>query len=252
MMDFTIKTLTGLYKNLVKNNYEVTTLCSFLKRPGPGKICVLRHDVDRQINTALKLAELESKMNIKASYYFRYPATFREDVIRRIHKLGHETGYHYEVLAKTNGNYKKAFELFKKELTEFRKIVSICTISAHGSPFSKWDNKKIWETYKFTDLGITGEAYLSVNFNEVFYLTDTGRAWNRSEANIRDKVDTKFNLKFRNTKDVIAALDGGKMPDNIILNVHPNRWKDNFSGWCAELAMQNFKNIGKRFLHPGK
>ena len=252
MMDFTIKTLIKLYKNLLKNNYKITTLCNFLKQPNFGKVCILRHDVDRQINSALRLAELEKKMNLSASYYFRYPATFRGDIIKKIHDLGHEVGYHYEVLTKTNGDCEKAFELFKNEFKEFQKIVSVCTICAHGSPFSKWDNKKIWGSYNFTDLGITGEAYLSVNFDEIFYLTDTGRGWNRNESNIRDKVDSKFNFKFRNTDDIINALENEKLPDRIILNIHPNRWNDNLIGWCAELITQNLKNIGKRFLSSSK
>jgi len=83
-------------------------------------------------------------------------------------------------------------------------------------------------------------------------LTDTGRGWNRNESNIRDKVDSKFNFKFRNTDDIINALENEKLPDRIILNIHPNRWNDNLIGWCAELITQNLKNIGKRFLSSSK
>ena len=38
----------------------------------------------------------------------------------KIHDLGHEIGYHYEVLSKANGDYEKAMKLFEQELSEFR------------------------------------------------------------------------------------------------------------------------------------
>ena len=39
------------------------------------------------------------------------------------------------------------------------------------------------------DFGIIAEPYFDVDFDEVFYLTDTGRSWNNSNASIRDKVE---------------------------------------------------------------
>ncbi len=70
----------------------------------------------------------------------------------------------------------------------FRKIVPVKTICMHGSPLSKYDNKELWEKYDYRDYGIIGEPYFDINFNEVFYLSDTGRSWNNSDANVRDKV----------------------------------------------------------------
>jgi len=45
--------------------------------------------------------------------------------------LGHEIGYHYEVLSKANGDYETAVELFEQELSEFRKITDVKTICMH-------------------------------------------------------------------------------------------------------------------------
>lgn len=44
----------------------------------------------------------------------------------------------------------------------------------HGNPLSPRDNRELWKKYKFKDFGIIGEAYLSIDFNEVSYFTDTG------------------------------------------------------------------------------
>lgn len=245
MRDFTIKILVELYNSLQKNNYEITNLCEFLKRDKCRKVCILRHDIDRGINEALTLARIENKLGISASYYFRYPKTFRKIIIKEIKDLGHEVGYHYEVLAKAKGNYEKAIELFKKELGEFNKIFPIRTICAHGSPLSKWNNRKLWDKYNFNDFGIIDEAYLSVNFNEVMYLSDTGRTWDKDKGNIKDKVNTKFNYRFNNTYEIIAAIKETNLPDKIMLNIHPNRWHDDLIRWSAELIGQNIKNFVK-------
>jgi len=45
----------------------------------------------------------------------------------------------------------------------------------HGSPLSKYDNRKIWEKYDYRDYGIIAEPYFDIDFNEVFYMTDKGR-----------------------------------------------------------------------------
>ena len=165
MRDFTLKYLKKLYESLLRNNYTITNVADFLQNKYSKKVCLLRHDVDRGLQSALKLARIEKELNISASYYFRYPQTFNKNVIKEIYSLNHETGYHYEVLAKTKGDYEKAITLFKKELAEFRKTTAIKTICAHGSPLSKWDNRKIWDKYNFTEFGIIGEAYSSINFN---------------------------------------------------------------------------------------
>ncbi|MDP2923538.1 MAG: hypothetical protein Q8O30_07480 [Candidatus Omnitrophota bacterium] len=248
MQDFTLKILTELYNKLRKNNYEIITLCDFLKKDKSNKVCILRHDVDRWIKNAVALANTEYTLGISASYYFRYQKTFDKNIINKIKSFGHEIGYHYEVLAKVKGNYEKAIELFKGELAEFNKISPVNTICAHGSPFSKWDNRKLWNKYNFIDFGIIGEAYLSIDFNEVLYLSDTGRSWKHGVGNIRDRVKTELNYVFSDTHELILAITENTLPDKIMLNIHPNRWNDNLFLWVTELVGQNIKNLLKRTI----
>jgi len=133
-------------------------------------------------------------------------------------------------------------------LRKFRQFYPVKTICMHGSPLSKYDNKKIWEKYDYRDYGIIAEPYFDIDFNEVFYLTDTGRSWNNSNASIRDKVDSKFNIKIKNTHDLIEKIQNNELPDKIMINVHPQRWNDEFVPWVSELVRQNVKNVIKRIL----
>jgi hypothetical protein len=78
---------------------------------------------------------------------------------------------------------------FRENLAKLRELVPVKTICMHGSPMSRWDSRLLWKYYDYHDFGIIGEPYFDVNFNEVLYLTDTGRRWDGDSYNIRDKVE---------------------------------------------------------------
>ena len=81
-----------------------------------------------------------------------------------------------------------AIESFKGNLEKLRQIVPVKTICMHGSPISRWDSRLLWKYYDYHAFGIEGEPYFDVDFNEVLYLTDTGRRWDGDVFNIRDKA----------------------------------------------------------------
>jgi len=45
----------------------------------------------------------------------------------------------------------------------------------HGIPLSKFDNRLLWAKYDYRDFGIIAEPYFDIDFDEVLYLTDTGK-----------------------------------------------------------------------------
>ena len=69
-----------------------------------------------------------------------------------------------------------------------RAIVPVKTICMHGSPLSRVSNLDLWKRYDYRELGIIGEPYLDIDFDDVFYLTDTGRRWDGGSVSVRDKV----------------------------------------------------------------
>jgi hypothetical protein len=117
----------------------------------------------------------------------------------------------------------------------------------HGSPTSKIDNRNIWKTYNYRDFGIIGEPYFDVDFNKVFYLTDTGRCWNGEKYSVRDKVQSAFTQKFSTTTQIIDAAKANSLPDKIMITTHPQRWTDNPLQWSWEYIFQNMKN-GIKYL----
>jgi hypothetical protein len=191
------------------------------------------------------MAELEHSLGIQSTYYFRYPYTFNKEVIRKIYRLGHEVGYHYEVLSKTHGDYQKAISLFNQELQEFRKICKIHTIAMHGSPLSKFDNRDLWKNFRYKDFGIVGEAYFSLT--GMTYFSDTGRNW-AGHHNMRDYLDqSDASQECSSTDELIHALQANPYPQ-VYLSIHPERWSNSTLAWIMQYSTDLILNSGKKMI----
>ena len=247
-LDFTLAKYKKLCLALIEN-YKPVTVYDYLTGTLNNGFVIMRHDVDRKPNNALKMAELEYELGIRATYYFRYPYTFRQEIIRKINRMGHEIGYHYEVLSKAKGDYEKAIELFEQELKEFRKIIDVKTICMHGSPLSKYDSRDLWKRYDFKEFGIIGEAYLSIS--GVSYFSDTGRSWNWKNK-MRDFMpDKNEELTADTTDDLIELIRSNKV-DKFYILAHPERWASNTAEWSFNYIKDFVFNVGKKVLRRAR
>lgn len=295
MPDFTPKTYSLLLKALKEQQYTFQTFAGFLKDPA-RRVIILRHDVDARKMNSLQTARMEKELGIRGTYYFRMvPQSYDEEVIKEIEGLGHEIGYHYEDVStsvalrrascvvnrlkrrKTQDSRLTEEELlcnaivsFRENLSKLRRVVPVETICMHGSPLSKYDNRMLWEKYNYRDYGIIGEPYFDIDFNEMLYLTDTGRRWDGEAVSIRDKAQgaghraqgeeprvprTAYRTplpRFHSTFDIINAAKEKKLPDKIMLTVHPQRWDNRPLPWIRELIWQNIKNVGKKIITKKK
>lgn len=113
------------YEN-IKNNYD--------------KIAIFRHDIDNDPSAALKMSQIESRYNIRTTYYFRWK-TANPNIIHQIAK-NFEVGLHYESLATyiaaneieeiTNEVLNKARYLLEQELKLFQALYGLKSIASHG------------------------------------------------------------------------------------------------------------------------
>ena len=196
------------------------------------KLIILRHDVDRMPKTALELAKIENEFGLRASYYFRIPSSYDVKIIEAISKLNHEIGLHYETLDKTKGDLSSARKLMKNELDILRKICLIKTVSMHGNPLTKYDNRDFWKINKFGEFNLLGEVYLSINFEKVLYYSDTGRTWRDDRFNMKDVIPLNQNKVtekpiIRTTDELIQFIKYDNR--NLYLLTHPERWSKNYS-----------------------
>jgi len=266
-MDYTFSIYKSFLQSFISREYTFVTYKSYteLKNDLNNSLTILRHDVDRFPLNSLKTAEIEHSLGIKGSYYFRIvPESYDIEIMKKIAGLGHEVGYHYEdmdlafrkqksILKKQGGKIDEdklvdlAYESFCNNLKEMRKLFSIITICAHGSPLSPYDNKLIWHKYDYKKLGISGEPTFDIDWNEFAYFTDTGRQWNGNNFNVRDKVNSKYEFNFKSTRDIISNIN--TLPDKIMITVHPQRWNENVIIWSKELLSQSAKNIIKKYFY---
>lgn len=234
-----------LCRALLSAGYKSITVQQHLSSDTDGKVVVLRHDVDRKPENAIIMAELEHALGVQSTYYFRYPHTFRPEIIKRVLALGHEIGYHYEVLAKAKGNNDLAIRLFSQELYHFNAICEVRTICMHGSPLSTHDNRDLWKKYNFHHYGIEGEAYLSMGECGLKYFTDTGRSWDGKHS-LRDTLPGEQPTLIRTTNELIEWISYSE--DNIYLTVHPERWATNMTNRVIGTLKDHFINVGKVFI----
>lgn len=249
-MDFTIKKYKELISALKDAGYEFVTYAEYCEGLRTDKLVVMRHDVDRSVERARRLAEVENEMGVKASYYFR--EKFIGDDVVCIASLGHEVGYHYEELVTEKGDVERAYVRFMRNVCALRELVDVKTITMHGSPMSRFDSKDMWRVYDYKKLGLIGEPQFDVDWNDMFYLTDTGRSWNGVSR--RDKVAERVlawkakGWVYEKTDDVIKALKEGSFPNCVMMTTHPQRWSDNMCEWIKEFVMQGIKNLVKKFF----
>jgi hypothetical protein len=263
-MDFTFKTYQNLMDALLLQGFSFQTLSAhfiqnqsvenLLHENQSKKLIILRHDVESKYESALAFATIQKSLGIVGSYYFRlFNKPKNDEIIRQIAELGHEIGYHYDDLSFFKGDHVKAIQRFENNLKYLRGIAPVKTITMEGAPLSKYDNRQLWEKYNYRDFGIIAEPYFDLNFNDFFYLTDTGRRWDGWRVSLRDKVPQqeawiKQGLVFHSTRDIIKAANEGRLPEKIMMTFHPQRWNDKPLRWLKELVWQGVKNVGKRFL----
>lgn len=221
-------TLAGYRKiceSALNAGYTPQSIVDHIRDP-KDKVVVLRHDVDRFPGNALRMAEVEHQLGIRSTYYFRFVrGVFSPRIIAQIHDLGHEIGYHYETLSKCRGDQKCAVAAFTHELALLREIADVSTTSAHGSPLSPWDNRTLWNSLDAHALGLTGDAYFAIDYSKLAYFTDTGRKWNASKTNLRDRPPgaATGSREVERTDDLIKFL-ASRTATRVCIQTHPERW----------------------------
>ena len=252
MRDFTLESYRSLILAFQAAGYRFLTFEEMMVKSVEGKKVVMRHDVDELAWNALKMAQLEHRFGVRATYFFRIVKQSNvPEVIEQIVKLGHEVGYHYEDLATAEGNEERAIVSFRQNLEYFRQYYPVRSVCMHGSSTSKYDNRLLWKNRKLSDFGLVGEPYLSVDFNKIYYLTDTGYAWDGGKYATRDIVESGFDLKFHTTQQIVECINMGAFPDRALILAH-TLWSDNAVQWgglhLREFLRNNLKLMAKKSI----
>jgi hypothetical protein len=95
----------ALLRCALDEGYETMTLAEFAetaelgpRQRRPERILLLRHDIDSDVPRARRMWEIERRLGLVGSYFFRR-STWDLDFIKQLASAGCEVGYHYEELA---------------------------------------------------------------------------------------------------------------------------------------------------------
>lgn len=246
--EWTLETYGEIVDVLLRAGYRVSTVDGYLRRP-TASVSILRHDVDRFPENALAMARLERAKGISSTYYVRMkPRIFSPALVTELAELGHEVGYHYEVLSDAYGNWPRAAERFEADLDTLRRYVPVTTVAAHGSPLSRWDNREFWRTCPPQHFGLLGDAHIDIDGKEVFYLTDTGRTWLDRGANLRDRYGVGSRpTEVASADDLLRAI-ADRVHSRLYLQTHPERWCHSLPTFVRSLGFDLSANSVKRFI----
>ncbi|WP_276257006.1 hypothetical protein [Halomontanus rarus] len=244
--DFTFEKYDRLLESILENGFDVLTVAEYLESDElPNRYVLLRHDVDRRVEIARSMAHLEASHGVQSTYYFR-TSTFDPDLVAEFERLGHEVGYHYEELARTNGNVEAALERFEANLEAFRRYADVRTACSHGSPLSSHQNLDMWADGRSpAAFDLLGEAYRSIETDdgdpeELSYCSDTGRRWGM--------VDPDFGV-VETTDDLIELFEAGTCARVYVL-AHPSRWSRSRVEFVERVGWDVAAETGKRAVKP--
>ena len=120
----------------------------------------------------------------------------------------------------------------------------------HGRPLLPYDNRDMWRSEARKRIlreqfSIIGEVYLDISYQNLAYISDTGRNWRSGKNNIRDMVVSEIETEFDTGRAMLSYFS--EAPHSpLVFQTHPERWTDNVSGWAVQWLTDEAINFLKR------
>lgn len=247
---FTFDAYAAFLDGLAASSVTVVPLRDFAAARSDGPILGLRHDIDVRLDTALRLAELEHERGLCATYfvlntarYWREPGLL--DALRRIQDLGHEVGWHNDLVSMELVDNTNTVEYLHRELERLRSAdVDIVGTAAHGSIWCHvlgFDNNAFFtdfpevkqpttaiRTGALADFGFEYEAY---HLGEDHYYSDS-----RFDSN-----DRRWHPRFLDLTELEPAA-------KAIALIHPCQWDRSVAAKFARLPARLVAKPGEVWL----
>jgi hypothetical protein len=122
----------------------------------------------------------------------------------------------------------------------------------HGRPLSPHDNRDFWKHWHLEEFGLEAEPYLSIDYADMLYFSDSGMLWDNRAVNVRDVVAALSPPRVKTTGDLIRVIASGRYP-RIALLTHTDNWVNDRGLWMwyktFNLAANAAKFVKRRFLH---
>lgn len=194
-----------------------------------GRGVALRHDVDDKLEIAMEMALFEYANNVRSTYFFLHTADYypEYETFRKIQSLGHEIGFHNDLLTNYLKTGEKPKDCLKRELKKLKKEgLKIRGVCSHGSYLARdlrFLNYYVWQQF---DMASSHQSFNSIRYD--------GRVYPIDKLNLYDYFQYQtllLNYDYR-MSDVLKAnfnyrerLEKATKEDGILINIHPNQTK---------------------------
>lgn len=225
------------------SRYRVMPGKEFYNAPAdPERVTVfLRHDIDHDPFTALRMAHAESERGLHGTYYVLptgvYYGIFRDGkyyryacmdwIYRAIESLGHEIGVHNDLLTLMLEYDIDPASFQTRELRYYREIgISVCGACSHGSRFNALGLNNTWMYSEFGRKGTCTYAGKEYRYGELT-LAQFGFLYEpyllarnmRAEHRLSDIGPDRGREVLSHIKDIAPGC-------KCMLLMHPIHWKD--------------------------
>ncbi len=194
---------------------------------------IIKHDVENCPEKALKISKIENRFGIAATYYvhsFFLNNQKTINIFKEMVRLGHEIGYHFDVLDSNDGDKEKAVSEFTKALEQFESSgFKIKTVCPHGNPMKKRVGYSSNKDF-FLDANIRNKFYdicdVYITFpdsvdQKYLYITDAKYSYFLRDAKTT-KTDTTEELTPIKGMDEILKL--AKDGHSMVISIHSHRY----------------------------
>ena len=198
---FTHDSYIGLLRFL-KAKYSLITMSEAPTAKPP--YLILRHDIDGSLEAAYQMAKIEYGMGLKASYFVLFSHKLYNilerdslSMLRKISRLGHEIGIHYDLESFEDYSFDFVVSLEKQvEMLEHLLGFKIYSICKHKSSLRAHE---LFDPFENT-------RYLNASFPVLYDLTvkDSYRKW------VKEYVEKLFSIKYK----------------RVLLIIHPFLWTE--------------------------
>lgn len=174
--NFSLRHYEEILKTALKHDYRFIQYDELDSLKKNERACILRHDIDYIPEWAPALAEIENKLNIRATYFFEIcamPYNLREihnyQIAKTIEKMGHTIGLHFDLSWKDDVQLEEIPVFCNQEKKLFEAITGIkpCEIISFHNPHRFVD--------KILNQDILGmrHTYEKKYFSDIKYLSDS-------------------------------------------------------------------------------
>lgn len=177
-MQFTYRAYADLVENVRQHGYTITNYqdCKTIVRP-----CILRHDVDFDLQKAVEFAKFEQSIGVQSTYFILCSSKFynllAKDSVRAvsaIHALGHDIGLHFDETNYTMDTDEMFLSMVDFELETMQKVLGLPIRSVSMHRPTKETLAKNWS---FMGLGQVINSYSEEFFQSYKYLSDSRMHW---------------------------------------------------------------------------